>query len=243
MKREKAQAVARAEVTAYGFLRSQERRRIRGEGREPYASPSVSNIAALMASDAVSRPRPRTGTRGNSARRHGWRRPAWTRIARSRRSPARQHKRLPVHDHADVVQMSKWPIHNCSLTAAISRCTPRAARRDLHVERAGQMQRLDLGHPGEGELIVGPVALGDDRDFILAGALERPVVIGAMSSTTPSELVREFNNAFEEGHAVSTLFLNSSDTHGQQRALNSCIAADCNSRSPGVPGPAEAQVM
>src|SRR5262252_7572076 len=32
-----------------------------------------------------------------------------------------------------------------------------AALRHLEIECAGKMQRLDVGHPGEGDLIVGPV--------------------------------------------------------------------------------------
>ena len=77
------------------------------------------------------------------------------------------------------------------------------------------MQRLDLGHPGEGELIVGPVALGDDRHFVFAGALERPVVIGGDILDHRERVVPGIDNAFEEGHAVSTLFLNSVDTHAE----------------------------
>ena len=74
------------------------------------------------------------------------------------------------------------------------------------------MQRLDLGHPGEGELVVGPVALGDDRDFVLAGALECPVVIGGDILDHRERVVPEIDVAFEEGHAVSTLFFDSFDT-------------------------------
>ena len=104
------------------------------------------------------------------------------------------------------VQMSKCPTHNCSLIAAISRCTSRAARgRNLHVEGAGQMQRLDLAHPGEGELVVGPFALGDDGHFVFAGAFERPVVIGGDILDHRERMVSGIDNAFEQGHAVSTL--------------------------------------
>ena len=80
------------------------------------------------------------------------------------------------------------------------------------------MQRLDLRHPGEGELIVRPVPLGDDSDFVFAGALERPVVLGGNVLDRRERVVPEIDNAFEEGHAVSTLFLNSSDTHTEHGA-------------------------
>src|SRR5664280_2623944 len=67
------------------------------------------------------------------------------------------------------------------------------------------MQRLDLVHPGEGELIVGPVALGDDGDLVLAGAFERPVVIGGDVFDHRERIVPGIDDAFEQGHAVSTL--------------------------------------
>ena len=82
------------------------------------------------------------------------------------------------------------------------------------------MQRLDFRHPGEGELIVGPVALGDDGDFVFAGALERPVVFRGNVLDRRERIVPGIDNAFEEGHAVSTLFLNSCDTHAERRTLN-----------------------
>src|SRR6185436_7588362 len=103
------------------------------------------------------------------------------------------------------------------------------------------MQRLDLRHPGERELVIGPAALGDDRDFVFAGALERPVVLGGNVLDRRERVIPGIDNAFEEGHAVSTLFLNSSDTHTaraeftRRRRLQLPIAA----RS----GTAEAQVM
>ena len=67
------------------------------------------------------------------------------------------------------------------------------------------MQRLDLAHPGEGELIVGPVALGDDGHLVFAGTLERPVVIGSDILDNRERVVPGIDNAFEEGHSVSTL--------------------------------------
>ena len=67
------------------------------------------------------------------------------------------------------------------------------------------MQRLDLGHPGKGQLVIGPLALGDDRHFIFAGAFERPVVIGRDVFDHRERVVPGIDNAFEQGHAVSTL--------------------------------------
>src|SRR3954463_6029952 len=38
------------------------------------------------------------------------------------------------------------------------------------------MQRLDVVHPGEGNLVVAPLAAHQHGDLVVAGALERPVV-------------------------------------------------------------------
>jgi hypothetical protein len=38
------------------------------------------------------------------------------------------------------------------------------------------MQRLDLVHPGERDMVVGPAAAHRDGDFIVTGAVERPLV-------------------------------------------------------------------
>ena len=46
----------------------------------------------------------------------------------------------------------------------------------LDVECAGQVQRLEILHPGKRDVIVSPVARDRDRDFIIASPLERPVV-------------------------------------------------------------------
>src|SRR5262245_65967079 len=51
-----------------------------------------------------------------------------------------------------------------------------AAFRRLDLERAGQMQRFDIVHPGKGDLVVAPLAAHQDRDLVLASALKRPVV-------------------------------------------------------------------
>src|SRR5215475_9729593 len=90
--------------------------------------------------------------------------------------------------------------------------------RNLHVEGAGQMQRLDLRHPGEGELIVGPLALGDDGNLVVARAFERPVVVGGDVLNHRKRVALGINDAFEHGHAVSTLtLLKSVDTHSATR--------------------------
>jgi hypothetical protein len=52
----------------------------------------------------------------------------------------------------------------------------RAVVGHLEVESAGQMQRLEILHPGEGDVIVAPGTRDRDGDLVLAGALERPVM-------------------------------------------------------------------
>jgi hypothetical protein len=47
---------------------------------------------------------------------------------------------------------------------------------DLDVEGAGNVQRLAVFHPGKRNVIVGPMALDGHRDFMFAGAFERPII-------------------------------------------------------------------
>ncbi|MGY4482714.1 hypothetical protein ACVWWR_001905 [Bradyrhizobium sp. LM3.2] len=111
--------------------------------------------------------------------------------------------------------------------------------RNLHVERAGQMQRLDLAHPGEGDLVVGPLSLGDNREFVFAGAFKRPVVAGSDILDHRERMVFRIDSAFEQGHAVSTscLFV-VSDTHalGPARASLTSLRRSPRSRcsDPGI---------
>jgi hypothetical protein len=48
--------------------------------------------------------------------------------------------------------------------------------RHLDVERAGDVQRFQPGHPGERYPVVGPLAAHQQRDLALVGALEWPRV-------------------------------------------------------------------
>src|SRR6266508_5790402 len=47
-----------------------------------------------------------------------------------------------------------------------------AALRHFQFEGAGEMQRLDVVHPGVRDLVVGPFPARQDRDLVLARALE-----------------------------------------------------------------------
>ena len=51
-----------------------------------------------------------------------------------------------------------------------------AALGHLEIESAGDMQCLEFGQPGEGDVIAGPATFNRDRYFILIVAVKRPVV-------------------------------------------------------------------
>src|SRR6266571_2451776 len=53
-----------------------------------------------------------------------------------------------------------------------------AALRHLQFERASQVQRLDVEHPGKGNLIVGPFSAHHNCELVFACTLERPLVSG-----------------------------------------------------------------
>ena len=53
----------------------------------------------------------------------------------------------------------------------------RALIRDLDVEGAGKMQSLEIFHPGDGHLVIGPGAGHRNGDLIVAGPLERPGIV------------------------------------------------------------------
>ena len=80
-----------------------------------------------------------------------------------------------------------------------------AALRHLEVEGAGQMQRLDVVHPGEGDLVVGPLAGDQDGDLVVAGALERPVVARRQALDHVERIDPGFVRVGDLGHAVSAL--------------------------------------
>ena len=75
----------------------------------------------------------------------------------------------------------------------------------LELERAGEVQRLDVEHPGEGDLIVAPIAADQDGDLILAGAFERPVVGRCDALDHFKRVGARLLVEIDEGHAVSTL--------------------------------------
>src|ERR1043166_4267219 len=72
---------------------------------------------------------------------------------------------------------------------------------NLEVEGAGEMQRLDVVHPGEGDLIVGPAALHRDRDLVVAVAVERPVMQRRKALDHVDRIVLAFRVMLDQRHA------------------------------------------
>jgi len=70
-----------------------------------------------------------------------------------------------------------WPMFVNNFGTHIPREHLGAARfGHLEVERTGQVQRLDIVHPSERHVVVGPASFDRDRDLVGSGAVERPVV-------------------------------------------------------------------
>jgi hypothetical protein len=67
------------------------------------------------------------------------------------------------------------------------------------------MQRLDVVHPGERHLVVGPFAPHHQGDLVLAGALERPVVGRRHPLDDLEGIATRLFAEIDEGHVVSTL--------------------------------------
>jgi hypothetical protein len=76
-----------------------------------------------------------------------------------------------------------------------------AALRHFELEGAGEMQRLDVEHPGIGNLIVAPFAGHQDGDLVLARALERPAVGRGHPLDHLERVVMGLFGKVDEGHA------------------------------------------
>ena len=98
-------------------------------------------------------------------------------LAVGRLRTAGQKQRLAEDDHMLLLPQVEMPHQHLSVDV----------RKKLHhlgdanvghldVERAGDMQRFAVLHPGKRDVIIRPVSLDRHRDLVLAGTLERPVV-------------------------------------------------------------------
>src|SRR5215510_3736368 len=90
---------------------------------------------------------------------------------------AGEHQRMAIHDQAVLdpeVEVSDPHLFVDQRDQLLHLAA--AALRHLELEGAGEMQRLDVEHPGVGDLVVGPFAGHQNGDLVLARALERPAV-------------------------------------------------------------------
>src|SRR6516165_7367173 len=90
---------------------------------------------------------------------------------------ASQHQRVAVHDQPVLNPQVEMPDPHLLVDQRDELLhLAAAALRRFELEGAGEMQRLDVEHPGIGNLIVAPFAGHQDGDLVLARALERPAV-------------------------------------------------------------------
>jgi hypothetical protein len=82
-----------------------------------------------------------------------------------------------------------------------------AGLRHLQFEGAGQMQRLDVVHPGEGNLVIAPVAAHQHGDLVLTGALERPLVEGGDALDHVQRIRPSMLRELRQAHAHSDMSL------------------------------------
>src|SRR5215510_10232548 len=70
----------------------------------------------------------------------------------------------------------------------------------LQLKSAGQMQRFDVEHPGERDLIIGPFAANDDCELVFACTLERPLMSGR-DTLDDLERISTTNVDVDNGHS------------------------------------------
>ncbi len=130
------------------------------DGRGAHASPEVSNIAASSASRALL-PAQTTNWNAGEIALAGVERGAEQRLAllAGGFDAAGQHQRVAEHHDAFVgpeIEMADPQLLVDQRDQSLNFGAP--ALRHLEIEGAGQMQRLDVVHPGVGHLVVGPFA-------------------------------------------------------------------------------------
>src|SRR5262249_24720185 len=93
--------------------------------------------------------------------------------------PASKQQRMAKHYQPVArpeIEMSdpQLSVHHCNQALDLGGTT----LGNLQFERAGKMQRLDVVHPGEGDLIVSPLPSHHDSEFVFGCTLEQPLVRG-----------------------------------------------------------------
>src|SRR6516165_7193765 len=124
--------------------------------------------------------------------------------ARGRHAPG-QHQGMPVHDDPVLRPEVEMPDPHLLVDQRDQLLHGGVtALRHLELERASKMQRLDVVHPGERDLVVGPFPAHQDSDLVLAGTLEGPVVRRGHAFHDLQGINARWLAQIDKGHAVST---------------------------------------
>src|SRR5437588_9974993 len=93
---------------------------------------------------------------------------------------ARQHQRIA--EHHQTLARPQVEMADPQLLIDMRQQLPDlglASVRHLQIERTGKMQCLELVHPCEGYVVVAPASPDGDRDLVVGGSIEGPVMDGS----------------------------------------------------------------
>src|SRR5262245_29837567 len=115
---------------------------------------------------------------------------------------AGKHQRVAIHDQSVLNPQVEMPDPHLLVDERDELLhLAAAALRHFELEGAGEMQRLDVEHPGIGDLIVAPFAGHQDGDLVLARALERPAVGRGYPLHDLERVALGLFDTVDEGHA------------------------------------------
>src|SRR5262249_3607902 len=112
------------------------------------------------------------------------------------------HQRVAIHDQSVLNPQVEMPDPHLLVDERDELLhLAAAALRHFELEGAGEMQRLDVEHPGIGNLIVAPFSRHQDGDLVLACALERPAVGRGHPLHDLERVAMGLFDKVDEGHA------------------------------------------
>src|SRR5262249_45014877 len=115
---------------------------------------------------------------------------------------AGKHQRVAIHDQSVLNPHVEMPDPHLLVDERDELLhLAAAALRHFELEGAGEMQRLDVEHPGIGDLVVAPFSRHQDGDLVLARALERPAVGGGHPLHDLERIAVGLFDKVDEGHA------------------------------------------
>src|SRR5262245_23483612 len=115
---------------------------------------------------------------------------------------AGKHQRVAIHDQSVLNPQVEMPDPHLLVDERDELLhLAAAALRHFELEGAGEMQRLDVEHPGIGNLIVAPFSRHQDGDLVLACALERPAVGRGHPLHDLERVAMGLFDKVDEGHA------------------------------------------